>query len=117
MWTKINKRDNVTGNIGRGPRTTYAVRRNKKAQPFFIIPKDARPGQRADIFSDGNGKLAYVFSSQGDYKVMQPRKGGAYYSVTIPTQYSHLIPEGTTDVSVYTESGMTVLDLSQISRD
>lgn len=110
-WTKVKS----AGSGRRATRKTPAVARNRTGSQTasIILPKDMGDnGDRASFYSDGNGKLAVAFGDSGDFSVMRNKSGTA--RITIPRQYAHKIPFGTTDVFLSADGDMLVLDLSAI---
>lgn len=116
MWTKITKFEGRGGIVGREKRTTPAVTRNKSGGAALVLPEGSTSAKSADIFSDGNGKLGFVFSDSGEYAVSRTNKTSLCMNVRIPAKWEKHIPFGTTDASLGTEAGMTILDLSQFQQ-
>jgi hypothetical protein len=114
MWTKVKKPTSLTG---KEPRATFAVVRNRSGHrgAMLLIPARAKSGDKATIYSDGNGKLAFAFGDKGDYSVFRRGPTATSYAVTIPSQHQDRIPFGVTEVSLAKDGDMLVLDLSTLS--
>lgn len=112
-WTKIEKnRPSV-----RKERTLPAVTRSRTGarSATIVLPKShALNANAADVYSDGNGKLAFAPRVGGKFKV-QSYKGNALQRVSIPIQFAPRIPFGTTDAALTADGDMIVLDLDQFS--
>jgi len=70
--------------------------------------------KRADIFSDGNGRLAFSFATDGGYSVITPAKSSLCSHITIPAKFADRIPFGVTDVVLTRDGDLLVLDLAQL---
>lgn len=116
MWKKITKQVGRKNIGGSELRKTPATFRPKKGGAHLVLPAGATDAIAADVFSDGNGKLAYVFADKGEYKLRKAGPKSKARIVTIPNSFAKRIPYGTTDVTLYTEAGMTILDLSQFEK-
>lgn len=111
-WTKVTK--NSGKGAGRRPaRTTPAVVRYKGGNAHLVLPAGYTDAKAADVFSDGNGKLGFTFSNDGDYSIHKPSKSATTSRLGIPTRFKDRIPLGTTDVVLTADGVVTVLDLSQ----
>jgi hypothetical protein len=108
MWKKV-QRQRATGGA---PRTKFGVRRNKTGikSAFLILPKGTTDKTSVSIYSDGQGKIALSFSDVGEFKV---GKSGSTQLITIPHQFSALVPYGTRDCAVMWDDAMLVVDLTQ----
>ena len=112
MWTKVTPKRAV----GAPARTVPAVQRpiNDNGVASAIFPDGWAHGPRCDVYSDGNGRLAFKFGERGEYKVGTSGPKSRAKLVTIPSQFRARIPYGTTDVMMTSEGGMYVLDLNAI---
>jgi hypothetical protein len=111
-WTKI--KSDARGKAGRLGRTQPAIQRhpsgNKQAR--LILPCGMMEKGRANIYSDGNGKLAFSASIDGEYAVRQNSKGSKSLQISIPQCISAGIPFGTHNVDLGRDGDMLVLDLA-----
>lgn len=114
MWKKVKKERN---SFGRAKRETPAVRRGRTGArgAQLIIPEHMISGERASVYSDGNGKLAFVMGDTGEFKVFATTTNGAARSIAIPKPWAERIPFGTHDVSLAKDGDMLVLDLNTIA--
>jgi hypothetical protein len=113
MWTKLSKETSLSG---REPRTKPAVSRTRTGgkAATLILPKSYVNGPRANVYSDGNGKLAFALGEKGEFAVWTNGGKTSTSKVTIPTRFADRIPYGVTDVSLTIDGDMLVLDLSQL---
>lgn len=111
-WTKVNRRTNFKG---RDPRKTFGVS-NMNGNLRFLVPEGQTHANAANIFTDGNGRIAYQFSDDGTYKAYKAKNGQRQKTFTIPSEYADRIPAGTRDAKVERDGEMFVLDLSQFSQ-
>lgn len=113
-WTKVKPTSNIKG---RAARSCFGVQRNRSGSKVasLIVPANVPTGERASVYSDGNGRLAFSTKDTGEYKVGNTAKGAKARKITIPGQYADLIPYGTRDAEVTFDGDMMVLDLSQFS--
>ena len=113
MWKKIKRTYNLKG---RDARSTFAVTRPPSGHrnAALLVPAVHAVSPRADIFSDGNGRLAFSFTPHGTYAVSGAgtSPGGAR-RITIPADYAERVPYGTTEAQIVEDGGMLVLDLRQ----
>lgn len=115
MWTKVKK---CAGSpAGRPARTRPAVRR-LKSDPrgvALIFPAEFMPEPTCNVYSDGNGKLAFEPALGGTYKVS--KDFGALSRcrrVAIPSIFADRIPFGTTEVTLARDGHLHVLDLNAL---
>lgn len=115
MWTKIKKATG-TGNK-RAPRDVPAVSRARTGSKnaVLVLPAPMVTAERCDIYSDGNGKLAFAQGRKGEYRVFKPSPNAACRAVSIPATMAHRIPYGTTDAVLTRDGDMLVLDLNQFA--
>lgn len=110
-WTKI------TSTFGVPKKKNPSVMRHRSGakQAFLTIPKDFTDADRVNIYSDGNGKLAFDFTNEGERSIF--RVGGKSHRcrVFIPSSHSGLIPYGTTDAVLTEENGLHILDTAQFN--
>ena len=113
MWKKITRK---RGGSMKASRKVFGVSRGVKT------PRTARllvPGSyqglsgRVSIYSDGNGKIAFLDTPNGEYKVTASTKAAKHRQVNIPAEFVPMIPYGTTDIDVTEEGGMIVVDTAQ----
>ncbi len=113
MWKKVEKK-----RLGRAKpaRTSFAVSRGRSGHQAasLVIPADAVSGPRANIYSDGNGKLAFHMGESGSFAVSITGPKARSRKIAIPSTHAHRIPFGTTEVSMQREGDMWVLDLSAL---
>lgn len=108
QWTKVAVRGR------REPRASPAVSRNRTGARVatMILPGSMGPfPNRADLYSDGNGKLAFALGDEGAASV---RMSGRTARITIPAQFADRIPYGTKDVSLVRDGDMFVLNLNAL---
>lgn len=110
-WTKIKKYDGRTS-FGRAKRTSPAVVRGSKGNASLVLPEGMVDATRADIFSDGNGRLGFTFGHEGAYAARRANQSSRALRVSIPVKFAERIPMGTTDVVLTNDGPVTVLDLS-----
>lgn len=115
MWTKVTKHEGRGGHRALA-RTVPAVQRPTcGSSSSLVLPSGMIRGKFCDIYSDGNGRLAFRMGAKGEYAVRAhggngSRSGG----VTIPSMFASRIPFGTTDVTLEDDGGMLVLDLNAL---
>ncbi len=107
MWTKVKK-----NTAARPARSEFGVRRDRSGtqQAKLLIPGSAMRSGTAEIYSDGNGKLAFLIADKGSRKIAATGKSGV---LSIPLNLSHLIPFGTRDAVLTADGDMLVLDTAQ----
>jgi len=110
-WTKV---ENKRGIRKRATPATSKLR-SRPNVAVLILPHHMATGSRADIYSDGNGSLAFSFGETGKYAVSSLSGRAATRRISIPTKYSADIPIGTTDAVLTSDGDMLVLDMSQFS--
>lgn len=113
MWTKITNSRGM--GIARASRDVPAVMRGRTGAKaaYLVMPSHLVSAARANIYSDGNGKLAYSFDDRGEYKVNLFSRNSKSVKLSVPYNLSDRIPYGTTDAVLTRDSDMWVLDLSQ----
>lgn len=111
-WTMIEKK---TGFTGRKSRTTPAVSKPKRGTCVLLVPDTTTTFKRANIYTDGNGKLAFHFCDGGKYSVNRCSKVSKQLQITIPSAFTARIPSGTTDARLTRDGDFYVLDLSQFA--
>jgi hypothetical protein len=112
-WKKITRKRFA----GKASRTEFAVSRSRTGtqNATLIIPGCAGiEDERANVYSDGNGKLAFHFAGDGVFKVTKGSSAATSCRVSIPKDYAERIPFGVNDVSLTRDGDMYVLDLTQI---
>lgn len=114
MWKKLTKGSGLN-RAGKEARKTPAVSRSRSGAKIasLILPSGFVTAARADIYSDGNGKIAYAFSERGEYSVYTPTAKAKTLRVSIPKSVAGHIPYGTTDAVLTADGDMWVLDVSQ----
>lgn len=115
-WTKIKPKNTING---RAPRTTPGVARSRSGSRAakVILPPNYVFGERADVYSDGNGKLAFSMGERGAYVVAKSNNSRLARTIIIPSGYAHLIPYGTMDCELTRDGDMWVLDTSTLGAD
>lgn len=112
MWSKIEKPKTFNGM--RPLRESPAVYRGAKSgAAFLVVPQGVTDAKSADIYTDGNGKLAFKLGDKGAYTVNRVSKASKATRITIPKQYAGRVPYGTTACTLSQDGGMLVLDLNQ----
>ena len=116
MWTKVKKFTGRNNFSAKKARTKFGVarRRSGSCSAFLIVPHSENVSGAADVYSDGNGRLAFRFHDAGEYRVRKDTAGGKAMSVIIPSTHSHNIPFGTRDVEVERDGDMVVLNLAAL---
>lgn len=111
MWTKVKKHKSAK----REKRVVPAVSRIRSGnrQASLILPQGMATAAAADIYSDGNGKLAFAFSDKGAYKVFRRNRTSVSDAICIPLQFADLFPFGTNDAALTPDGDMLVLDSAQ----
>ena len=114
MWTKITKSSNRRS-FGRAAREVPAVMRARTGakRACLVMPSHLVSAARANIYSDGNGKLAYSFDDRGEYNVHLSSRNSKSFRLSVPYNLYDRIPYGTTDAVLTRDGDMWVLDLSQ----
>ncbi len=114
MWTKITKSSNRRRFVRAG-REVPAVMRNRTGtkSACLVMPPHLVSAAQVNIYSDGNGKLAYSFDDRGEYKVRLLSSASKSVRLSVPYNLSDRIPYGTTDAVLTRDGDMWVLDLSQ----
>lgn len=113
MWKKIDKYTPISP---REARTSFAVARGRSGHQAatLIVPGDMVSAERANIYSDGNGKLAFHMCEGGAFKVSMTSPAAKTRKIAIPADKASRIPFGTTDVQMTRDGDMWVLDLNAI---
>jgi hypothetical protein len=106
-WTTIKPR------CGDGKRTKPAIHRNQRGEIRILWPAVMVTAKRVRVASDGGGRLAFTFTDDGEYAVWFPAGSGARMS-TVPAEFRHHIPVGTTDVNMSRAGDAWVLDLNEL---
>lgn len=112
-WTPINSKS------GKQKRQTPAVYRGQgQSQAAQIIfPEKLHGGAvGVDVFTDGNGRIAFRLNNGGSRKVWARSANASDRVATIPAEFRDRIPFGLTDVHLDRDGDMLVLDLSQFDR-
>lgn len=109
VWQKLS-------NLKLESRTGFSVFRAAEYHTCFLcMPEGTTCESRADVFFDGQHRLAFRFCSSGQYSVYAISKTARAKRVTIPAQVRDQIPPGTHHVEMTEEDGMLILDLRQFT--
>jgi len=113
MWTKVKR-----GYEPRKRRTTPAIHRTRSGvrQARLVLPAEYVTAGRADIYSDGNGKLGFRLHDAGEFALTTANKTSQMRVVSLPVALSEGLPYGTTDVTLTYDGDMLVLDKSLLTR-
>lgn len=111
-WTKLSKARHTTK--GRDKKLTPVVRRYASGDSKLCVPSGTTPFSSVNIYSDGNGRLAFHFCDGGEYAVFKSNKTSLQQMIQIPAEFVGRLPFGTTDVTLTREGDFYVLDLNQI---
>jgi hypothetical protein len=99
---------------GKGRRKIPAVQRHvSRGCGTLYLPPGYVLGERADLYSDGNGRLAIEYNPEGKFKMIATSRGSSIKMMTIPKAYATRFPLKTTDVTVYWENNMLILNTLQ----
>lgn len=103
--------------------STYAAHHKRRERPcvsrspdrpdiaYLMIPRDRVTSSRVSIYTKKDGKIAFEFCDDGDYKVRGTSATSYAMRITIPKALSGMIPFGLNDVDLQTtEDGWLVLD-------
>lgn len=116
-WKMIEKHGGRRQHRRDMERTTPAVQRNFGAKAsHLIIPVGMTAFKSANIYSDGNGRLAFHFCEGGAYRIASCGPVSKCLRVTIPSAHTSRIPAGTTDAVLTRDGDMHVLDTAQFSK-
>lgn len=110
-WTKI---PSVHGKPRK--KNPSVMRTRTGAQTAFLnVPNDFTGAEYFNVYSDGNGKLAFDFTHAGERLIF--RVGGKSHQsrMVIPSSHAAMIPFGTTDAVLTVENGLHVLDTAQFN--
>ena len=94
-------------------RSKPAVHRNQRGYTRIFWPAGMATAKRVRVASDGNGRLAFTFTANGEYAVWSAA-GAVSMVSSIPPEFRHRIPVGTTDVNMTREGDAWVLDLNEL---
>jgi len=110
-WTKV---ENKRGIRKRATPATSKLR-SRPNVAALILPHHMATVSRADIYSDGNGSLAFSLGETGEYAAVKASNDARAVRISIPAKYSASIPFGMNDVVLTSDGDMLVLDLSQFT--
>lgn len=109
MWNKLE-------NSGRGaPQITKPRLSISKTSASIRVPESVHGGaERASVYSDGNGKIAFSFGADGEFTAFKVNKTGSVRGVAIAKRLAGGIPNGTHELPERFEDGMLVVDLAAL---